>query len=123
VKTIRVFTMFAVSMLTILSHCNVYALGSQYEAHGKRDPFVSLVGPEKTTSLKLEDIMSVDDVRLEGIATGAKGSMTAIINGEILKQGDKVGEVEMRKISTRSVTIAIGGNTYEIKLPEQGGAK
>ena len=68
----------------------------EYNAHGRRDPFVSLVGPEKPAVTKLSDITSVEDIRLEGIVSGAKGEMAAIMNGEILKQNEKIGNIKVK---------------------------
>lgn len=95
----------------------------QYESHGKRDPFVPLVGSEKPTIAKLEDITSIDDINLEGIAVGARGIRSAIINGEILRQGSKVGDIEIRKIGNKMVTLSISGKEYTVKLPEEGGMR
>ena len=96
----------------------------KYEAHGKRDPFVPLVGGSRPTVIKLEDVTSADDVKVEGIAIGAQGKKVAILNAEVLKEGDKVGEVELIKIEKKSVTILIGGKSYNLYLlGEEGGAK
>ena len=93
----------------------------RYESHGKRDPFVSLVGPDRTSATKLEDILSADEIRLEGIGRGAKGTRTAIVNGQILKVGDKIGEIEVRDISEKSISITISGKAAQVDLPERGG--
>ena len=96
----------------------------QYESRGKRDPFVPLVGMDRPTVTSLEDITSADDIKLEGIAAGADGKQMAIMNGEVLKENDKVGEIELKKIGKKSITILIGGKAYEIYLPgEEGGVK
>lgn len=96
----------------------------QYSSHGKRDPFIPLVGRDRPAVEKLENITSVADIKLEGIAV-TKGRRVAIINGEILRENDKVGEVELKKIDKRSITLLISGKPYEINLSEeeQGGVK
>ena len=112
--------MTAISViLEPLAHCE----GFKYESHGRRDPFVSLVGPEKSTITKLEDITSIDDINLEGIAIGAKGHRIAIINGEMLKERDKVGDIELKAIGKKAVRISIGDKEYKVNLPEEGGQK
>ncbi len=63
----------------------------------------------------------MDDVRLEGIATGQSGKRTAIINGEMVKEKFRSGEVEVKKISKDSVVLSIGGNEHTVKLSEDGG--
>ncbi len=98
--------------------------GFKYESRGKRDPFVPLVGGSRPTVVKLEDITSAEDIKVEGIAIGAKGKKVAILNAEFLREGDKVGEVELKKIENKFVTISIGGKSYNIYLPgEEGGVK
>lgn len=110
----------AVLLVGVVGRCDAF----QYEAKGKRDPFVPLVGMDKPAVARLEDVSSVDDIRLEGIASGAKGAMVAMMNGEQLKVGDKAGEVELRAVGKKSVTVVLGGKPHEIFLPgEEGGAK
>lgn len=118
----RIITLTAAAALTGI--CAFAQTGLfKYESHGKRDPFVSLVGPEKTASTRLEDVLSADEIRLEGIGMGARGARNAIVNGQILKVGDRVGEIEVKDISEKSVTLTIGGKAAQIDLPEQGGFK
>jgi hypothetical protein len=114
----------AVFFLALAMTAYVYAEGFQYESRGKRDPFVALIGSDRPTVTKLEDISSVDDVKLEGIAIDGKGRQIVILNGETLKENDKVGDVELKKIGKKSITILIGGKSYDIYLPgEEGGIK
>lgn len=94
-----------------------------YEPHGKRDPFVPLVGPERPTIVRLEDITSIDDVSLEGIVSGPKGTKAAIINGEMLKEHERIGDLEIKDITKRKVTLIISGKEYNKNLPEEGGIK
>lgn len=94
----------------------------QYDARGKRDPLVPLIGKDKPSIVKLENITSIEDVRLEGIADGAIGKI-AIMNGELVKERDKFGEVIIKKIAARAVTITIEGKEYTVTLPEEGGRK
>ena len=96
----------------------------KYDSHGKRDPLVPLIGQEKPGgSVGFSDIMSIDDVRLEGIAGEITGNKTAIINGELVKEGFKSGEICIRKITKSSVTLTISGKEFTINLPEEGGGQ
>ena len=101
------------------AHCDDF----KYESRGKRDPFVPLVGSERPAVMKLEDIVSIEDVRLEGIAVGAKGDMVAIMNGEMVKERDKFGDVEIKSISKKIVVFLINRTEYTINLSEDGGKK
>jgi len=105
-----------VFLLTQRSPCQIF----KYDAKGKRDPFVPLVGVERAKKSGLEDVVSIDDIKLEGIAVGPGGKKTAVINGKMLKEGDKVGVVEIRKIDKRAVTLVVGGTEYNIALPKEG---
>lgn len=117
-------------MLIFLAAYMIIALASsadgeqrfQYDARGRRDPLVPLIGKDKPGILKLENVASIEDIRLEGIADGAIGKI-AILNGELVKENDKFGEVVIKKIANRSVTITIEGKSYTVAIPEEGGLK
>lgn len=114
-------SLVAFAILTISAQC-VLCDGFKYESRGKRDPFVPLVGGSRPIVMKLEDATSADDVKVEGIAIGAQGKKVAILNAEVLKEGDKVGEVELVRVEKKFVTISIGGKSYNLYLPgEEGG--
>lgn len=95
----------------------------RYESRGKRDPFVPLIGTDKPSVVRLEDVTSIEEIILEGIASEAKGRRAAMINGRILKKDDKVGDVEIKKIGERTVTLLISGKRCDIELSEKGGQK
>jgi len=92
--------------------------GYKYDSHGKRDPFIPLVGVDRPAVSRLEDITSIADIRLEGIATRPKGRLVAILNGEIVKEGDRFGSIEIKKITKKTVTIEIDGNSFDINFVE-----
>ena len=96
-----------------------------YDSHGKRDPFVPLIGQERSTGMvPFSEIVSVEDVKLEGIAGGMTGNnKSAIINGELIKEGFKSGEVTLNKIDKKSVILLISGKEYTVNLPDEGGQK
>lgn len=95
----------------------------KYESRGKRDPFVPLLGADKSLSTNLENITSLEDLKLEGIATGASGKNIAIINGEIVKEKDSFGELRIKKITKNSVTVSISGIEYNLNIQEEEGVK
>lgn len=111
----------AIVILALAPFC--MAADFKYESGGRRDPFVPLIGKEKPTVIKLEDVTSIEDIMLEGIAIEPKGKKAVMLNGMILKENDKVGYVEIKKISNETVTLSIGSNTYNIALSEKGGKK
>jgi len=95
----------------------------RYEAKGKRDPLVSLISSVKTANVALENITSVEDITLEGIAMGPGGKNVAMMNGEMVKERDKIGLLEIKKISKDSVLISIEGTEYTLNLLEVEGGK
>lgn len=92
--------------------------GFNYDLKGKRDPFIPLVGQEKTPGAGLETVASPDELKLEGIATGAGGRQIAIINGQMVKDNDKFGALLIKKISRKSVQYSIEGRDYTLILQE-----
>ncbi len=114
---------FSSAILAIAAISFAAAEQCKYESHGRRDPFVPLVGSEKASAGRLEEITSADDLKLEGIATDATGGKTAILNGEIVKVGQKRGLIEIKKITDNTVEILMNGKKYSIKLYEEGGQK
>ena len=113
--------------LTILLFFTISSSGycedSGYDSKGKRDPFVPLIGVEKNTAAGLANVASIDDVKLEGIAIGLKGRNLAIMNGEMVKEQDTIGNVSIKKITDKTITLSINGIEYTMNLPEEGGVK
>lgn len=94
-----------------------------YEAGGKRDPFIPLIGQEKVKSSGLENITSIEDVALEGMAVGAGNKNIAILNGQMVKEGDKFGTLIIKKISNKQVDLSIEGKNYKLDFQEEEGIK
>lgn len=122
--TFFIRTTLLVAMIVSFSQeglCQVF----KYDAKGKRDPFVPLIGIERAKVSGLEDVISVEDVRFEGIAVGPAGKKTVVMNGIMLKEGDSVGSVKVVKIGDKAVTLLISGAKYDINLSskEGGGTK
>jgi len=99
-----------------------YGNGFVYDAHGKRDPFVPLTGAKKDMvagMVKLEEVVSVDDIALEGIAVGDKGSRIAIINGEMVHERDVFGILEINSILDTGIEVSISGRKYSLSLKKE----
>ncbi|MFA6079188.1 MAG: hypothetical protein WC779_05525 [Candidatus Omnitrophota bacterium] len=95
----------------------------KYESKGRRDPLVPLVGKEISSVANLMTISSIEDLKLEGIAIGAKGKNVAIMNGEMVREGDRFGELAIKKITKKSVIVSITGAEHTVELPEEGGTQ
>ena len=89
-----------------------------YDAQGKRDPFIPLVTPDGRL-LKLEQEAGVAGLLLEGIIYDKNGTSCAIVNGEIVRIGDKVGEFQVLKIEERKVIFIKEGQTIEVELKKE----
>src|SRR4030042_1997129 len=57
-----------------------------YDSHGKRDPFLPLVGITSKVIESLEDVMSIEDVNLQGLAFKPYGKKVAKVNGVLIKE-------------------------------------
>jgi hypothetical protein len=110
----------AISVFFFAIACSrIWGAGTQYGERGKRDPFVPIVTGEKNPITNLEDIDSIDDVKLEGIVTGPKGDRMAVLNGELVKEKAVVGCLEIKDIGKKSVKLAIGGSEYDVDLRKE----
>lgn len=92
----------------------------RYEARGKRDPFVPLLGQGKASAVPgLADVITVDDIFLAGIARDGSGTARAFLNGELVGEGTVVGVVEIVAIEPKGVTLLVGGKEYTITLLDE----
>ena len=87
-----------------------------YDSRGRRDPFIPLVGVTATAVSSLDDVMSIEDVKLQGVASNAAGVQVAIINGEMIKEGEKSGRVTLKEIAKEKIVILIDEESYEVSL-------
>lgn len=111
-------TLFIAAILfAIAAHSD----GFKYDPSGRRDPFVPLVGAEKPVNAGLENIGAVEDIKLEGIAISPKGKSRAILNGEMVKENDRFGNLTVKKIEKKRVIIIFSGTEHILALPEEGG--
>lgn len=85
-----------------------------YIYQGKRDPFVSLISPAGYL-LNLEP-QDNNTLQLEGIMFDPKGSSMAIINGELLRVGDTLGDVLVTGIEPDRVTVIKNNEKIVVEL-------
>lgn len=95
----------------------------KYYSKGKRDPFIPLVTGEAKAGLGLQAVEDIDDVRVEGVIFDPNGKSIVVLNDEILKEGDKMYNVEVLRINRNSVTIKIHDRAHSISLVEEGGGE
>jgi len=85
-----------------------------YKAQNKRDPFEPLISPAGYL-INLEP-GTEETLRLEGILYDVKGDSIAIINGELLRVGESLGEAVIINIEPEIVTVMRNNETLELEL-------
>lgn len=117
-KKINSLLPLTATFIAALILCAVEArAGYKYESHGRRDPFVPLVGfAEKGTKDGLKGVYTVEDLKLQGITKGGDGSKRVILNGEIMKEGDKIERVTVISVGKDSVKVRLDDIDYELEL-------
>jgi len=88
-----------------------------YDSKGRRDPFLSLVSPEGYL-INVEPFSDASEVNLEGIIYDPSGKSFAIINTQVVKNGDKIGLFEVLKIEENKVILLKDAERFEIELKE-----
>ncbi len=91
----------------------------KYDPKGARDPFVPLISEEGGLVSDAYSIAAFGEVRLEGIVWDDSGPSMALINGELVKEGDVLGEAKVLKIEKDSVKLDIGGEEVLIRLSSE----
>jgi hypothetical protein len=87
-----------------------------YDSEGRRDPFLVLVTPDGRL-LKL-DQESKKGLLLEGIIYDKNSLSYAIVNGTIVRVGEKVEDYQVLKIEKNKVLFIKKGQITEIQLKE-----
>ena len=88
-----------------------------YQSANKRDPFI----PYVTNDGQLINIGSEEkefSLNLEGIIYEEGGQSMVIINGEILKQNDTIGDIKIVEIRKDSLVYMKNGELFVVKRGE-----
>lgn len=83
----------------------------RYDSHGKRDPFLS-----PSTQNFAEGQLSHGELKLEGIVIDQKGKSYAVINGEIVREGQSFQGFLIKTITTQEVTFQKDNEAFKIPL-------
>jgi hypothetical protein len=84
-----------------------------YDSANKRDPFT----PYLTSDGQLINIQQEgEDIKLnlEGIIYDKQGQSMAIINGEVLKKDDKIGNIQLIEIKRDSIVYSKDGEVFTL---------
>ncbi len=92
-----------------------------YQKSG-RDPFWPWVTKDGKFIQGEGEFGGFEDVVLQGIIWDPKGGSMAMMNGRILRKGDRIGRFEVISIDQEEVTLQAGEKQYTLRLvkPELG---
>ncbi len=122
--TKRIFLIVVLTLAFFKMDQFVFASSSEaqkdfvYNDHGKRDPFWSLLG-NRGAILNFDNDIQASDMILEGILVEPNAGSVAIINGNIIKVGDKVGFFIVKEIQVNVVILAKGQEIVTLKLKKE----
>ena len=93
----------------------------KYEPGVNRDPFIPLVTKDGKLTVAYGTLNSINDVILEGILYDAAGKSVVIMNDMVLKEGAKIGSIEVKKIEKNYVILSSAGKDHTFKLDASRG--
>jgi hypothetical protein len=93
----------------------------QYDSLGFRNPIIPLVTPEgRILQLDKKPEQSKGIFALEGIIFDPYGVSYAIVNGMIVKTGDRIGDSQVLKIEKNRLMCIKDGQISVIELKKEG---
>ena len=114
---LQVFFVLAFLLLTLL--LSVYADPDyKYKVNGARNPFVPLLTSEGRL-IQLEKRESRGEIKIEGIIFDNFGVSYAIVDGQVVKVGDSVGDKQVLKIEKNKVYFVKQGQVSEVELKKE----
>ena len=103
--------------------CGVLFLGparAEYQSKGKRDPFVPLLAADgqrfRPPGLDEEVMTQAIGMALQGVVYEPKAESYAVIDGQVVREGDEIGGAKIIKIEPNSVTIQKENQISQIVL-------
>ncbi len=89
-----------------------------YDSRGRRDPFLPLVSKDGYLINREAEVLA-SDMNLEGIIFDRTGKSLAIINGRVLKAGDKIGTYAIISIEKQKVFLEFNAEKVVLELKEE----
>lgn len=119
-KRIRYLNFIATLLLFLYFSTSIFGQEKElkFNYEEKRDPFIPLVdesGNLRKNFKKPQFEELPAKVSLQGISN-VKGVFYAIIDGELLKEGDMAGELKIEKIESNRVILCLGDKRFELIL-------
>ncbi len=109
------------TLLIVFLGLSIFAYAEEqfvYDSKGRRDPFLPLVSKDGYIINREADVLA-SDMNLEGIIFDKSGKSLAIINGKVLKVGDKIGNYNILKIEKQKVTLEFNAEEVVLELKEE----
>ena len=103
-------------MIFLIATCLFAEEVYEYEAQNRRDPFVPLVSERGLYTSDAYGIGGIGDIRLEGIVWDDAEVSIAIVNGEIVEEGQEIGSVKVLKIEKDAVVFEVEREEVRIEL-------
>lgn len=97
--------------------------GFKYDAKGRRNPFIPLLTSDGRL-LKLDKLDTGEErgsLLIEGIIYDEHALSYAIVNGQVVKVGDWVGDYQVLKIKKNKIVFIKHGQTLELELKKEAG--
>lgn len=88
-----------------------------YDAGGKRDPFIPLIGITGSKTVASADL-SLTSIKFQGIVLDKNSNMAAMVNGELYRIGDKIGKFVLKNVSSNSIIVNDGAKDFTLTLYE-----
>ncbi len=121
----KIFKIFIIGVAFVLTVMSLYSLRAaetdskfQYNDHNRRDPFWRLVLPDGTVLSYDTDLM-ISDMVLEGVIFDPNGKSLAIINGKVLKVGDRLGLFTLTEIHRGYVILTKANKRYVLQMKKE----
>jgi hypothetical protein len=113
-KRFAMFLWILVMTFDMMKPCQLAAAEKKlYNAMGKRDPFVQLVGlagGSRQAAGALAGVENLEEIRVEGIMMDANPKQSVVVaNGSVLKEGDEAGNVKLLRIEETGATFSVNG--------------
>ncbi|MBM3254745.1 MAG: hypothetical protein FJZ08_00360 [Candidatus Omnitrophica bacterium] len=91
----------------------------KYDAGSRRDPFIPLVTPDGRLLNLDAEREEKSSLLLEGIIYDKFGISYAVVNGMVVKIGDKISDYQVLKIDANKAVFIKDGETQEIILKKE----
>lgn len=92
----------------------------EYQAKGKRDPFVPFLTDDgrriQPPGTDEESEVPLEGLALKGIILGKGGESMAILNDRVVREGEEVDGFKVVKIGPQRVTILVDGKEMDLHI-------